>query len=255
MVDHREGVARIGQGRRAVAGVVAALVATAQLGAVSAAWAGSESDKPAGAATSPAPSPSPAELAAAKKHYAEGEKQYKAGDYAAALPEFKAANEVKATPQAERYIGLCEDQLGHPASAAEWFDEFLAHVPDKLAAQGDEVRKRVAEIKAMPGKVHLVSSPAGAEVTIDDKPQASLTPLDGELPPGPHKLKLTAAGRQPADKAIDVTFASTQTVTVELEPAPPLPSPRRPLRQRRPRSRPLPRPHLLLPSGARCPHT
>jgi hypothetical protein len=171
--------------------------------------------------------PNKAQLTAAKKHYGEGDKKYKAGDFAGAETEFQAANSVKSTPQAERYIGLCEDALGHFDVAVTWYDKFLAHVPDKMAQQGDEIRKREGEIKALPGKVHIDSTPAGAAVTIDDKPQASPTPTDVELPPGQHVLKLSAQGRLPTTKTIDVAFASTQQVsaTLDVQPEAPPPAP------------------------------
>ena len=114
---------------------------------------------------------SKAQIASAKKHYAEGDKKYKAGDFAGAETEFKAANDIKGAPQTERYIGLCEDALGHFTVAVDWYDKFLAHVPDKMATQGDEIKKREGEIQALPGKVHIDSNPPGATVTIDDKPQ------------------------------------------------------------------------------------
>ena len=113
-----------------------------------------------------------AQIAAAKKHYGDGDKKYKAGDYAGAEVEFKAANDIKGAPQTERFIGLCEDAPGHFQVAVDWYDEFLAHVPEKMASQGDEIRKREAEIKAMPGKVHIDSTPPGASVAIDDQPPA-----------------------------------------------------------------------------------
>jgi hypothetical protein len=164
---------------------------------------------------------SKAVLATAKKRYADGEKKLKAEDYAGALVDFKAANDIKATPQAEYNMGTCEDHLGHVQAAADWFDKFLAHVPDKMADKGDQVRRRVAEIKAMPAKVHIESNPPGASVTVDDKPLSAPTPTDVELAPGSHSVKLTEAGRLPAERAIDLAFASTQTLAVDLEEAPP----------------------------------
>jgi len=161
------------------------------------------------------------DLAAAKRHYSDGERKFKAGDYAGAVVDFKAANEIKATPQAERYIGLCEESLGHPQEAASWYDKFLEHVPEKMATQGDEIRKRDADIKALPGKVHIESTPPGATVTIDGKALASPTPTDTELLPGSHTIRLSEQGRLPTEKTIDVTFASTQTVTAELDAEPP----------------------------------
>jgi len=202
---------RNGLGIKIIAGAIAGALALAVAPSASAQGTAAPA-KP--AATKP-------DLAAAKKHYGEGDKKYKAGDFAAALVEFKAATDIKSTPQAERYIGMTEDNLGHYAAAAEWYDRFLAHVPEKLASEGDEIKKRDAEIKALPGKVHIESVPAGANVTVDDKPQATPAPVDVELPPGSHTVKVAAQGRLPAEKQIDVGFASTQTVSVALDPAPP----------------------------------
>ena len=201
-------------------GMALALACSLGLAQTSAVWA----QPPAKPATVAPPSDK-GDLNAAKKHYAEGEKKFKAGDFAGALVDFTAANDIKSTPHAERYLGLSEDALGHFPAAAEWYEKFLAHVPDKMAAQGDEIRKREAEIKAMPGKVHIESTPAGASVTIDDKPQASPTPLDADVAPGAHVVKFTAPGRAAAAKNIDVAFASTQTVSAELEEVAPPPPP------------------------------
>jgi len=171
--------------------------------------------------------PSAADLAAAKKSYADGEKKYKAGDFEGALASFKSADDVKATPQAERYIGLSEDALGHYAAAVDWYDKFLAHVPDKMGSAADDLKKREAEIRAMPGRVHVDSTPPGASVVVDDKPANGVTPMDIDLPSGSHKLTVSAQGHIAQDKAVDVSYASTQTVAVELaaEPPPPAPPP------------------------------
>ena len=55
-----------------------------------------------------------------------------------------------------------------------------------MGPQGDEIRKRNAEIKALPGKVHIESTPPGATVTVDDKTLSAPTPTDAELAAGPH---------------------------------------------------------------------
>ncbi len=217
-----------------------AIVGTLTIGQVPMAWA--DTAKPAATAKS--------DLAAAKKHYADGEKKYKAGDFAGALAEFEQANDIKSTPHAERYLGLCEDNLGHYGAALEWYDKFLAHVPDKLATEGDDLRKREGEIKAMPGKVHIDSTPPGAAVTIDDKPQTGPTPLDVELAPGTHVLKVTSAGHLPGSKPVDVGFASTQTVSVELQPEPEAPPPPPPVAAATP-----PAPPPVVPPPPEPPHS
>jgi hypothetical protein len=175
----------------------------------------------------PAAPPNKADLAAAKKHYGEGDKKFKAGDFTGAEAEFKLANDVKSTPQAERYIGMCEDSQGHFAAAVEWYDRFLSHVPERMAAQGEEIHKREATIKALPGKVHIASNPPGASVAVDGKPESAPTPMDIEVAPGPHTIKLVEPGRLPTEKTIDVAFASSTAVTadLDLEPPPAAPPP------------------------------
>src|SRR5580658_4760089 len=160
--------------RRIGAGVLAGILILAP---TSGAWA-----QKAGAAPAAAATPSAADIASAKKHYAEGEKKLKAQDFEGALADFKAANDIKSVPQVEQKIGICEDNLGHFQAAVDWYGKFLAHVPDKLAAQGEEAKKRVATLQAMPGKVHIDSNPPGATVTVDGKPLTELTPVDAELP-------------------------------------------------------------------------
>lgn len=174
----------------------------------------------AGAGGAGAP-PSKAGLATAKKAYQSGEAKFKAGNYEGALADFQTADSIKATPQAARYIALCQDKLGHYAEAVAAFDRFLADVPPKLQAEADEAKKREEEIKAMPGKVHLDSTPQGATVDIDGKPASGPTPVDVDLAPGHHTLHFAMEGRLAQDKDVDVVFASKQDVTVELEAAPP----------------------------------
>jgi hypothetical protein len=154
-------------------------------------------------------------LADAKKHYGEGEKKFKAGDYAGALTEFKAADDIKGTPQSQRYIGLCHDNLGHYGEAVAWYDKFLAAVPDKMKKEGDEVKARVGQIKAMPARIHLETTPPGAAILADGKAMGT-TPTDVELTPGKHILHIELAGYLPIDKDVDVSYGAKDEVKSEL---------------------------------------
>jgi hypothetical protein len=168
-----------------------------------------------GATSAPAGKP---DLAAAKKHYDDGETKFRAGDYAGAEIDFRIANNIKATPQAERYIGRSLEELGRYAAALEWYEKFLSHVPERMAVLADRTRKRTLAIRAMPGKLHIESKPAGASVTVDGQSENAPTPLDLELAPGTHTVSVSAPGRAKFDKSVDVGFASTQTVSADLEP-------------------------------------
>ena len=167
------------------------------------------------------------QLAEAKKDYTDGDAKFKAGDYAGALVSFQAADSIKATPQTARYIGICLDNLGRLPEAVDAYQRFLANVPPKMTAQGDEIKTRVAAIQLLPGKVHVSSDPTGIGFSLDGKPQSMPTPADVNVPPGHHTLHFAAAAHDPVNKDIDVTFAGKQDVSVTLpaSAAPPPPPP------------------------------
>jgi hypothetical protein len=163
--------------------------------------------------------PAPKGASSPRELYKSGEAKFKAGDYAGALVDFQAVDSLKPTPQAARYIGLSQDKLGHYQEAVAAYERFLGNVPPKLTKEGDEIHKRLDEIKAMPGKVHIETAPAGATVAIDGKPQGQPSPLDVDLPAGRHSLHVSAEGREAQDRDLDVAYASRTDVSLQLAPA------------------------------------
>jgi hypothetical protein len=157
-----------------------------------------------------------ANLNDAKKHYGDGEKKFKAGDYAGALTEFQAADAIKATPQSQRYIGLCEDNLGHYAEAVSYYEKFLTAVPDKLKKEGEEIRTRMGVIKAMPARIHVETTPPGAAIVADGKAMG-VTPTDVELAPGKHIVHIELAGYLAIDRDVDLSFGAKQEIKSELQ--------------------------------------
>jgi hypothetical protein len=151
----------------------------------------------------------------AKKHYGEGEKKFKAGDYAGALPEFKSADDIKSTPNSQRYIGLCHDNLGHYGDAVTWYEKFLTAVPDKMKKEGDEVKARVGQIKAMPARLHIETTPPGAAILADGKAMGT-TPTDVEIAPGKHILHIELAGYLAIDRDVDVAYGAKEDMKSEL---------------------------------------
>ena len=182
-----------------------------------------------------APAAAPAKPVDPKAAMAAGEKKFKAGDFAGALTDFEAANAAKASPEGDRFIGLSHDNLGHFTEAVAAYERFLANVPAAMKAQGEETKKRVEAIKAMPGKLHLETTPAGAQIFIDSagKPDAvaetATTPTDVELKAGRHSVRLTAEGYDPFEKDLDVAYGAKVDLKIELvkkaEVIPPPPPP------------------------------
>jgi hypothetical protein len=180
--------------------------------------------KPQGAAPKPGAAPN---IAEAKKHYGAGEKKFKEKDYAGALAEFQQADAIKSTAQATRYIGLCHEELGHFQDAVDSYEKFLANVPKGMDAQGDELKTRVAKIKAMPAKVHFETTPPGAQILIDDKPSGT-TPADVDVTPGSHTYKLVLDKYDAKSSSFDLKFAMKidvkETLTPKTEAPPPMAS-------------------------------
>jgi hypothetical protein len=163
--------------------------------------------------------PAGAAPASARELFKSGDKKFKAGDYSGALADFQAVDGLKPTPQAARFIGLCQDKLGHYPDAVTAYERFLSNVPPKLAAEAEEIKARVAAIKSMPGKVHIDTTPPLATVAVDGKTEARPTPLDLELAPGKHTLHVTAPDREAQDRDIDVAYGSTTDVNLQLAAA------------------------------------
>lgn len=190
---------------------------------------------PAAKPTVPAAGTATAKPADPKALAASGEKKLKAADYAGALTDFEAANAAKPAPELERFIGLSHDNLGRFPHAVAAYERFLANVPAKMKEQGEETKKRVEAIKAMPGTVHVETTPPGAQVLVDAAanpnaaPEPAPTPTDVALKPGKHSLRLTAEGYDPLEREIDVVFGTKQELKAELvkkaEPPPPPPPP------------------------------
>jgi hypothetical protein len=167
------------------------------------------------------------DLAVAKKKYAEGVAKFKEGNYTDALAAFQAADDIKSTAQAARYIALCLDNLGRYQAAIATYERFLASAPEKMAEQATEARARVEAIKKLPGKIHVTSDPPGAAFTVDGVAWATTTPADVEMAPGHHVVHFTVTGHDAADRELDVTFASRHEIDARLATsvAPPPPPP------------------------------
>ena len=208
----------------------AAKPAAAPAGAKPAAAPGAKPATPTGA--KPAGVPGGAKPAAPKGKTALQRAQAleKSGDNAAALEEYKAANTEKETPEGLLGQARTQDALKDYAGAVASYEKFLAAVPKTMVKDGETAKARSAEIQKMPATLKIASTPDGAQVTIDEKPQEAKAPTSVEVPAGHHVVKVTLKGYDPFTQEVDATFASTVDVNAALketpaEPAPPPPAP------------------------------
>ena len=217
---------------RATAAILAGALASAALLPVAAAQGKSAPAKPpADAAAAPAPAKPPDKKTkdAARKAYAEGEKAYNAGDFAGAETNFKKAHDLIPTPHAEFWIAMSiAQQGGRDDEAAKALEAVLAS-PDSSKIGEDklaEAKKKLAEIQAKQGgEIAIVSTPAGAQVTVDGQPQMGETPMTLKLKPGAHKVTVAAAGYETKTLDLDVKAGDKVEQKVELNSAEMLPPP------------------------------
>jgi hypothetical protein len=174
------------------------------------------------------PKPAPAAEARPKavaELLKDGVRKYDAGNYADALSDFEAVDGREASAETARFIGLCQDKLGHFHPAVRAYERFLSAPPAKLVGEVGAIVRRVDEIKAMPAKLHIETVPAGATVTIDGAVQMQPSPLEVTLAPGRHRIHVAAPDYDALERDVDASFASTQNVAMQLSSKPPPPAP------------------------------
>lgn len=210
------------------AGLVLVTVATAASPAFAVPPGAGKGAKPAPkvAPKAPATTPQvkPVDVKATTK---EADAKFKAGQYAEALALYETADGAKPSPELAFAIGESNDKLLKLREAVVAYERFLAAVPAKLKDKAEPTQRRVAEIKGMPGKVHLDTDPAGGAVLVDGKPFQEKSPTDLDLPPGKHTVRVELEGYEPFERDVEVAYAAKQdlAVTLEKKPEPPPPPP------------------------------
>jgi hypothetical protein len=110
---------------------------------------------------------------------------------------------------------LCHEQLGEPELAASLIEEYLRQ-PGLKPEDRVEPEKSLRNLKSMPSRLTIVTTPPGAAVTIDGQAQPGLaTPLTTTVTAGAHAVGVKKDGFQPAAQRIEARFG--QAVIVELD--------------------------------------
>ncbi len=165
-------------------------------------------------------------LSDAQTAFAAGRVLMDAGQYIEAADKFRFAAQVKNTPGLRYHIAFCLERVGRLLEA----DAEYAQAEALLAGFGaadvavllPEARARVA--RSIPRLVIQALTP-GAEVRVDGQVVngAASVPLD----PGPHQIKITAAGRETAHIELVLALGEQRPVSGALRetPAPPASAP------------------------------
>ncbi|HSN99893.1 MAG TPA: PEGA domain-containing protein [Candidatus Nanopelagicales bacterium] len=192
--------------------------------------------QPAGGAAKPAAAPEKPKKplteqqkkTAAKKAYKEAEAAFEKGDFAAALPLYREADEMVPGAPPKYKIAQSVDKLGNVVDAVAAYQAYLDAKPDpeKFKDQVATATTRIDELKKTPAKVKVAIVPETAapqvKILVDDIPQ---TGTELALTPGKHTIKVQAPGFQEAAQEVEVTFAEARDVSVTLTELPPPPPP------------------------------
>lgn len=161
----------------------------------------------------------------AESFRARGEQLAKDGRYSEAIDAFKQAERIEPRarhsclialaytrrelwPQAEIFLEQCESRATPADPLPEWVPVAKQQLAERLAA----VNVAPVEIKV---------EPAGTEVKLavsSFAPDELFSPRTIHLPPGRHVIIATAQGYSDAQKTIEVTDRSPQTVTITMLP-------------------------------------
>lgn len=156
--------------------------------------------------------------AEAKSKYEEGAAAYTAGRFKDAVDLFLAADHLSPSAPLSFNIARAYEKLADDADALRWYRDYLRRSPD--AANGESVRALIATLALSLQRkgiqqITVLSTPAGATVTLDDHP-VGVTPWTGETSPGSHRLLLSGRGYADAEREIVLSADVPLDVTVEL---------------------------------------
>jgi tetratricopeptide (TPR) repeat protein len=152
----------------------------------------------------------------AAKHFQRGVALYGETDYRAALVEFKRAYSIAPNAAVLYNVGETEFQLQDYAAALTTLQQYLAE-SSPTDSHRAEVESSVEVLRARVGHVTVTTSPAGADVAIDDQ-AVGKTPLDRPVlvSIGHRKVIASMPGRPPVTRYVDVAADDNVAVTLQL---------------------------------------
>ena len=156
----------------------------------------------------------------AATHFTRGTDFYKAGNFAAALAEFRAA--YKAVPSFELLfnLGLSERSLSKYADAVKTLNQYLSDGGGKVSKDRREaVKKELDAIHAMVAEVTIKVQGSPSMVVLDGE-KLAMSPIKQPLlvGPGKHTFRAEREGEAPDEKTLELV--SGTKVQVLLTPHP-----------------------------------
>jgi hypothetical protein len=165
---------------------------------------------------------------AAEALFREGREAFKKGDYETACPKFAESMRLDPAPGALFNLADCEEHAGRLATAWQRWQELVDMLrPTPEDGRFDVAQKRVKELAPrLPRlRVRWAGAPVGGAVVKRDGVELGAASIGSALPvdPGPHRIEVTAPGREP--KTFGAQATERTTVDVEISAGAPKAAP------------------------------
>jgi hypothetical protein len=161
---------------------------------------------------------------AAKVRFNKGRDLFIAKQFAPALAEFRAAAELYESPNTRLYIGRCERELGHLATASVELERAASEAADRAAsdpryaATQNAAKQEATEVAGKLGHVtiDISSVPEGGSVTLNGT-EVSVAALGVPAPVDPGQVEVIAKAPGYVTVQKTVTVAAGDSIDVEIK--------------------------------------
>ncbi len=149
----------------------------------------------------------------------EGAALFKAGDFAAAVGKFEAANALVPHPVLDINIGRCYEKLDDPTQALAYCKAALNSPgsPDKIREAARECVDRATSVIGTRPGLTVRSRPKGAKVLVDGL-EVGRTPWTGEVDPGRRQVDLQLEGHRTSTTVIFPEYGRDEVIDEVLIP-------------------------------------
>lgn len=150
----------------------------------------------------------------------EGLRLRRAGRDIDALEKLQRAYDLEPTPRAAAQVGLCLQALGRWVEADFKLSEALTSADDPwIKKNGPVIKQSIEDVKAHVGRVEVIGSPEGAEVSVAGKvvgrlPLATPVPVDE----GTVDIEVRSDGHEPLLRSLAVKGGQYQRSVFRLSP-------------------------------------
>ncbi len=163
--------------------------------------------------------PDKEELSRARARFQQATELEQAGNWAAALQQFREVGQVRMTPQVRYHIALCEEKLGKLVAALGGYELALSEADSLGPDFHKEVEDKTNALRERIPKLVIERGEGAEAATIElDGIALGASSIGIEVPldPGPHQISARASGYDVYTETIEVPEKEIKRVQVTL---------------------------------------